>query len=63
MLEELHDDKILFETTLSIKLPRYLKDDFRYAVKNNLNESTTVHEVLTKYIIKYIGDYNKACRS
>lgn len=62
MLNELHDDKSLSEVTLAVKLPRHLRDRFRYVIKNNPKEATTVNEVLARYIIKYIGEYNKERR-
>lgn len=61
--KDLYEDKSLSEVTLGIKLPKYLRDRFKYVVKNNPNESTTVSEVLARYIIKYIGEYNKTCRN
>lgn len=63
MSEDLYDDKSLSEVTLGIKLPKYLRERFKYVVKNNPNESTTVNEVLARYIIKYIGEYNKMYRN
>lgn len=58
MLEE----RDLDEVTLSIRLPRHLRDKFKYVVKVNPLMDTTVNTYLTRQIIKAIGEHNKSLR-
>lgn len=52
----------LDEVTLTIRIPRHIRDSFKRAVKENPVKETTVVDVLTSYMIQTIGDYNKHVR-
>lgn len=57
------EERDLEDVGIVIKLPRYLKESFKQAVKSNLVEETTVNENLVKYIISVVGNYNKSLRN
>ena len=60
---DLMEERDLEDVGIVIKLPRYLKESFKQAVKSNLIEETTVNENLVKYIISVVGNYNKSLRN
>lgn len=56
------DERDLQEVKLSIRLPRHLRDKFKYVVKVNPLMNSTVNTYLTRQIIKAIGEHNKSLR-
>lgn len=55
-------DRDLDEVTLTIRIPRYIRDSFKRDVKENPVKETSINDALTSYMIKAIGDYNKHVR-